>query len=71
MKNRNVANERNCPECGVSWVGAVIPPDQRKEYGNKANFSRLIHCYDWKTKVTTGYECPDCFENFPLSRKWK
>jgi len=69
MKNRNVANERNCPECGGSWVGEVIPLDQRKLYNNKTNYTKLIQCYDWKTKQTTGYECPICFESFPLSRK--
>lgn len=60
----SILNQTNCPVCGVSLLGNVIPEDLRKEYGNRKHFTRLVETRDWSTRKLTGWECPDCGEIF-------
>ena len=60
----SILNRNNCPACGASLIGNVIPEDMRREYGNRKHFTRLVECRDWNTKKLNGYECPDCGEFF-------
>lgn len=60
----SILNRSNCPECGTSLLGNVIPEALRKEYGNRERFTRLVEVHDWNRKRIVGWECPDCGANF-------
>lgn len=64
MKNQNITSLNNCPVCGVTLLGNLIPEDLRREYNNRQHYTRLVECWDWKANKLTGYECPDCGEFF-------
>lgn len=61
---QSILNYSNCPKCGTSLLGNVIPEELRREYSNRRHFTRLIELRDWNTKRLTGWECPDCGEQF-------
>lgn len=62
-----------CPHCGVSLRGKMIPEEWREMYtnaevsdeclngcGHAPHFTRIIAIYDQKTNRTTHWKCPDC-----------
>ncbi len=55
---------RNCPSCGSSWRGDLIPETSREFYGGSTHFSRLVGIYSRERDRTVAWQCPDCGEKF-------
>jgi len=53
----------NCPSCGASFQGGMIPEDQRHLFGGKAHFSRMIGIVINDRVVC--WRCPDCGHMWP------
>lgn len=49
-----------CPKCKANLQGEPIPEKDRKYYGTKTHFSRLIGLYSRDLDRTTHWICPDC-----------
>jgi hypothetical protein len=51
---------KTCPSCNADFQGNPIPIRDRKHYGNKTHFSRIIAIYSRDTDRTEKWRCPDC-----------
>lgn len=49
-----------CPHCACSLVDIEIPVENRKYYGNKTHFSRVIGMSSLWFDRMLAYKCPDC-----------
>lgn len=59
----------NCPHCGVSWIGGLIPEDIRHHYSTD-RWERQIGIDGGYMAVYDGivaHRCPDCGEESPVN----
>lgn len=63
----------NCPKCGVSFIGELIPEESREFFGGSTNFRREIGIDGGRAGIYDGivaWRCPDCDHEWARAGKW-